>query len=188
MNNYQEIPKDSSHRLINHGPVVWVSTRDNKGAYDIAPIAWGCPVRKDPPKLAVVVGNRHKTHENIKATGEFIVCVPHATQIELVKKTGSKSGMDLNKFEAFGIRAFQGKKVDALIPEGCIGYLECRVYSSVEVEKVEMFIGEVLSANVNPEAYSGRLLTEKEEGKTLHHLGERIFAVPSDAVLEAKSS
>ncbi len=182
MKKYGDIPLDSAHRLINHGPVVLVSTRDNEGKYDIAPMAWTSPVRKEPPKILVVVGKRHKTHENVIAQGEFIVCVPHQSQIDLVAKTGSVSGSDVDKFKEFDIRAFKGRKIDAMIPEGCIGFIECKLYDTVSVEAVDILIGEVVAVSADTSVFKERLLTEKPEGKTLHHLGGDSFAVPSDRI------
>jgi len=34
------------------------------------------------------------------------------------------------------------------------------------------------------EAVDERLLVEKEAGKMIHHLGDKIFAVPADEVLD----
>jgi flavin reductase (DIM6/NTAB) family NADH-FMN oxidoreductase RutF len=92
-----EIPLDQSHRLINHGPVVLLSTKNADGTYDIAPIAWSCPASEAPPKLLVVVGRTHRTWENVERTGQFIVVVPHRSQRNLVMETASVSGRDANK-------------------------------------------------------------------------------------------
>lgn len=186
MKNYTDIPVESAHRLINHGPVVLVSTRDENGKYDIAPIAWTSPVHKTPPRLLVVIGKRHKTYENIKATGEFIVCVPHKSQVDMVKKTGSVSGKESDKFEDMNIEAFSGKKVDAKVPVDSVGYIECKVVNGLEIGLVEIVVGEPVTAAADKEAYNERLFTEKKAGKTLHHLGGRIFAVPSDEITEPK--
>mgnify|MGYP006287458209 CR=1 FL=1 len=188
MKDYVDVPVESAHRMINHGPVVLVSTCDEGGKYNIAPIAWSSPVHKTPPRLLVVIGTRHKTYDNIKASKEFIVCVPHASQVNMVQKTGSVSGKEADKFEDMNIEAFTGKKVNAKVPQGCIGYLECRVVDSLEVGLVEIFVGEPVAAAADKEAFDERLHTEKEAGKTLHHLGNRIFAVPSGKIVEADES
>ncbi len=185
MREFVDLPVETAHRIINHGPVVLVSTRDESGSYDVAPIAWTSPVHKTPPRLLVVVGRRHKTHANIKATGEFIVCVPGLSQVEMVKKTGSVSGKEVDKFSEFDIDTIRGNEIDALVPKECVGFIECRIVESIEIGLVDIFVGEPVSASVDKAAYDERLLTEKEAGKTLHHLGGRIFAVPSDSVEEA---
>lgn len=184
MKSYVEIGLESAMLLINHGPVVLVSTKDEKGGYDIAPVAWNCPLGKNPPRLLIVVGKRHRTCENITAAGEFIICVPHVSQAEMVRETGSVSGREIDKFDSMNIEAFAGSSVDAMIPEGCVGYLECKVEKVIDGGHVDIVAAEVLRAVVDKEAFDGRLLVEKEAGKTIHHLGDKIFAVPSDEVLD----
>ena len=179
MKKFKEVHLASANRLINHGPLVLVSTRDPEGAYDIAPIAWNCPVHKDPPRLLTVIGSRHKTYENISKTGEFIVCVPHESQLDMVKKTGSVSGRDEDKFRLLDIDAFRGGSVDAMVPSECVGFIECRVFKSVSCGLADAVIGDILAAAVNEKAFDQRLLTETDAAKTLHHLGGKVFTVPS---------
>ncbi|MHC4519631.1 MAG: flavin reductase family protein [Planctomycetota bacterium] len=180
---YVDIPLDQSHRLINHGSVVLLSTKNLDGTYDIAPVAWNCPASKSPPKLLVVVGRMHRTWENMERTGQFIAVVPHRSQRTLVMQTGSISGQDVNKFERFGIDAFPGARVDALIPRGCVGFLECEVENKLSVLKADAILGQVLGSAVVPTAFDGRLLVETEAGQTLHHLGGAIFATPAAQIL-----
>jgi len=81
------------------------------------------------------------------------------------------------------IKAFAGKAVDAKVPHEVIGYLECKVARIVEMEGVGLVMGDVLAGYVDKEAFDKRLLVEKEAGKTLHHLGDRMFAVPGDKII-----
>jgi len=180
---YVELAAGEGHRLINHGCVVLVCTGGEGGRYDVAPVAWTSPVRKEPAKMLVVLGQRHQTTANIRAKGRYIVAVPHASQAQLVRQCGSVSGREVDKYEQFGIEAFGGEQVDARVPAGCVGYLECELYERVEVEAVEVLVGQVLRAAVDEEAFDGRLLTERQADKTLGHLGGAAFCVPGDEVL-----
>ena len=183
MRNYVEMAMDLATRLINHGPVVWVCTKGADGRYDLAPIAWNCPAAKNPPKIIVEIGMGHQTYKNIESAGEFIVAVPHRSQAELVRQTGSQSGDEVDKYNEMGIESFAGKKVDAMVPADCIGYLECKVDKILTIGEVSVVAGNVIAGFVDDEAFDGRLLVEKEAGKTIHHLGDQIFAVPGDEVL-----
>jgi len=184
MKSYIEIPAKSATRLINHGPAVLVSSRDSNGVYDIAPIAWNSPVHKEPPRLLVVVGTRHKTFDNISASGEFIVCVPHISQVDMVRKAGSVSGKDVDKFSQLDTETFAGKKVDALVPAECVGYIECKVNDCIESGLVGIIIADILAAGADKQAFDDRLLTERQAGKTIHHLGGALFTVPQDRIFD----
>jgi flavin reductase (DIM6/NTAB) family NADH-FMN oxidoreductase RutF len=180
---YKALAADQSHRLINHGPVLLVATKNDTGTYDIAPVAWNCPASKDPPMLLVVVGRSHQTWENIERTGQFIAVVPHHSQKKLVCETGSVSGRDVDKYETMQIESFRGEVVDALVPRGCVGFLECRAQDKLSGPEADAIQASVLRAVVAHRAFDGRLLVETEAGHTLHHLGDKVFATDSDGLV-----
>jgi len=65
MKKYIEMPMGVETRLVNHGPVVWVCSKGADGRYDLAPVAWQCPVSMDPPMIMVGLGMDHQTYLNI---------------------------------------------------------------------------------------------------------------------------
>ena len=186
MNKYIEISVDEAYRLFNHGPLVLISTRSAESEYNIAPIAWNCPVRKTPTRILLVVGRSHKTYENIKKTGQFIVCVPSFSAAEFVRYSGSVSGTEENKFKKRARETIVGEKVDALIPEGMVGYMECILNEEFRYDSVSLIIGETIKAGADEEGFSGRVRPENEKGRTLHHLGGGEFGVLSSEVNSGK--
>lgn len=179
-----EIPVNTAYRLINHGPLLWVSTCSSEGRYDIAPIAWSCPCEMKPTRVLLVMDMEHQTYHNIMETKAFITCVPHSSQADLVRKTGAVSGKKCDKFVVYSMECFEGEKIKAKIPLGCIGYLECQFLETIERVGTGLVIGECVRACVLRDAFNERFLTEKKQGKTLHHLGKSIFAMPSDTILD----
>jgi len=181
---YVDVAIKSANRLINHGPTVLVSTRDEKGRYDIAPVAWISPVQKDPPKLLLVLDRNSQTYRNIIARKEFVVCVPHVDQAKLLIKTGSSSGAKVDKFSEFKIETFHASKLDVLIPQGCIGYIECALSNHFQEDDADILVGDVLAAKADNKAFTKRLMVEGPEGKTLHHLGGTAFCTPSGGIVD----
>lgn len=176
-----EISLDKAYRLLNHGPLVLVSTRSKDGKYDIAPIAWNCPVKKDPTTVLAAIGKSHKTYTNIEETGEFIICVPSAKQAQMARDTGSVSGAETDKFKEFGIETFKGKEVDCLVPKGLTGAIECR-YEKEYDAGVALIIGRAVRAYGAKDGFTDRVYPENPEGRTLHHLGGGSFGVISENV------
>jgi flavin reductase (DIM6/NTAB) family NADH-FMN oxidoreductase RutF len=179
------MPLDEAYRLINTGPVVLVSSRSKDDKYDVAPIAWACPAGKSPSRVLLGVGKSHKTYTNIKETGVFVAGVPHISQTELVKQTGSSKGEKVDKFAHFSIDSFPATEVDCLVPFGQIGFLECRVVDIFESGQLSIIVGEVIAAAVKREAYDGqRILSERPIAKPILHLGEGNFLTLSDEVID----
>jgi len=181
---YIEIEKNKIYKLINNGCLILVSSSDINGNPNLAPIAWQTPVDFDPvTKILIVCDSGHKTTQNIKATNKFLIVIPHKDQKEIVVKCGEVSGRECNKINKFDIKHFFSKTFNYIVPYGCIGYIECELIKEIEEEGVTIFIGRAVYAEVNINAFKNRLLCEKEEGKTLHHLGGNAFTTPSDYII-----
>jgi len=177
MTIYKEIKEDVAYRLINHGPVVLVSTRSEKGVYNIAPVAWTCPVEKSPSRVLIALGRGHKTYENIKETGEFALCVPVEKMAKLVRETGSVTGRKTDKFKEFNIKSFRCSKLDLLVPEDCLGWIETNVSQEFIVDHVSLVIGDTVHAEADREGFSDMVLAGNKNSRTLHHLGGGVFGV-----------
>lgn len=179
---YSEVSVDKAYRLLNHGPLVLISTCSEDGNYDIAPIAWNCPVRKTPTRVLATIGESNKTHKNIEETGEFIACIPNKKQVKMSRDTGSVSGEKYNKFEKFDIDTFEGKKVKAKIPSGILGFIECTVYQKFSSQGVSLIVGEAIYAAALKDGFKERVWPENKEGRSLHHLGGGDFGIISATV------
>ncbi len=179
------MPLDEAYRLINTGPVVMVSTVSKSKQYDVAPIAWACPAQKSPSRVLIGVGRKHKTFTNIEETGQFVVSVPNISQVAMVTATGSVSGADVDKFAELDIPAIDAAQIDCKIPDGVIGYLECKLVEIYGNDHLGLILGEAVAAAVDPRAYDGdRLLAETPAGKAVHHLGDRRYMTLADEVIQ----
>lgn len=180
---YKNLSINQAYRLIGHGPVVLVSTRSKAGQFNLAPIAWSCPVGMEPCQILLAIDAGHQTYWNLRASKEFIVCVPGKDQAELVRQTGSVSGLKTDKFAKYKIASFMGNEVQARVPVGSLAYLECKLVKQVKLDEVVLVVGTCVSASVRKDGYSDRMLVEKAGMKTLHHLGGRVFAIPGDKLV-----
>lgn len=182
--NYIEVEKNKAYKLINNGCLVLVSTTSIDGTKNLAPIAWQTPVDYEPvTKILIVCDKNHKTTANIKETKRFVIIIPHKDQKKLITDCGEVSGKNFNKIEKFQVKYFLSKNYNYIIPEGSIGYIECELIREIEEEGIIIFIGKVEYAAVNSKAYKNRLLCEKEEAKTIHHLGGNVFITPANEIL-----
>jgi flavin reductase (DIM6/NTAB) family NADH-FMN oxidoreductase RutF len=181
MHGYEEVSLEKAYALQNAGGLVLVCTAgrggvahavasaaatvpasaaDQAGAirYDLAPVAWCCPLDNDPvSKILLVCDTAHRTYADLRASGEFALALPSFRQKGLVLGTGSVSGNEVDKYASLGIAGFRARMVDALIPEGVAGWLECRL-GSVFVEGTSAIVtGEVLFASAHPDCWRERL-------------------------------
>ncbi len=177
------VPLDKAFRLINHGPVVLVSSAHG-AARNVMAAAWAMPLDFSPPKVAVVVDARSYTRELIEASGEFAFNIPCRNQIEAVLKAGTATGRDGDKFALTGFAAFAGKRVGAPLIEGCVGWLECKVIPEPHNEKRhDLFIAEVLAAQADDRVFRDGRWTMTDDGlRTLHYLSGGTFFATGDTL------
>jgi flavin reductase (DIM6/NTAB) family NADH-FMN oxidoreductase RutF len=176
MKEYIKISNEKAYHLLNTGALLLIGTVGNNKNNNVAPIAWQCPVDFEPvTKMMIACDKNHKTFSNISETKHFCIAIPHISQLKLVKELGSCSGKNADKYKKFGIDAMTCETIDCIAPENCIAYLECKVYNIMDHDGTGLIFGEIVNAKVDKQAYNGRLLSETEAGKTIHHLGGKVF-------------
>jgi flavin reductase (DIM6/NTAB) family NADH-FMN oxidoreductase RutF len=184
MKTYKPISPEKAYKLLNTGAIILIGSVDSAGVTNLTPIAWNTLVDYEPvTRLLFVCDKGHKTYENISNTSHFVVVLPHSSQSELVKQLGSSSGKEVRKIEKFNVPFFASEKYQFPIPEDSIAYLECKVYRILDEGGVGIIFGEVEYAMADNLAFTDRLLSETEAGKTLHHLGGKQFIHPGDKII-----
>lgn len=165
--DYRELDPAKAYELTNGGGVALVCSAGRAGGdYDLAPVAWHCPLDYEPvSRFLIVLDPAHRSAENIRSRGEFVLAMPTWEQKDLVLKAGSVSGREKDKYRAFSIASFPARAVDALVPEGVAGWAECRLLEARPLGSVVMIAGELLRAAAVAEPW--RLV--------LHHAGGSLF-------------
>ncbi len=109
-------------------------------------------VSSKPPTIAISINRENLTHEYIKDSGVFSVCIlSKHTPLSFIGTFGFHSGRDKNKFE--GIDYKKGITGAPIILENIIAFLEAEVIGEIEVSTHTIFVGEVKEA---------KILTEEE--------------------------
>lgn len=178
---FKELPLGRANRLINHGPTILVSCRHGDKS-NIMTAAWAMPASHTPPMLAVAIGPSRCSHDLIINSGEFVVNVPGSSLLEALWCCGTKHGHDLDKFSLCKLTAVAGKEVKAPLIGEAIGAIECRLTDHPRVGDHTLMVGEVVAVWVKPDLFDDRLLVEKTEAQTLHHLGGRDFCLPGGLI------
>ncbi|MCX7788124.1 MAG: flavin reductase [Spirochaetes bacterium] len=170
---YNPISLEKAYTLLNGGGLLWICTKSKEGRYDLAPIAWACPLDYEPvTKFLFVCDPGHATFENVVNQREFIAALPTYKQKDLVLKTGSVSGRSYEKFSQWRISYMKGTVVDAWVPKGVAGWLECKVLEIYRPSSVAIVCGETLAAFALPNAWK----------QVLHHVEGEHFYQPGDRV------
>lgn len=173
-------------RLINHGPVVLVSSLFGEKA-DITTIAWHMPISKDPPMIALEISETHHIYECIMKTGDFVVNIPSQKMCDVIIKCGKVSGRKVDKFKEYKLAKEPSKTVKSPRLKAALAVIECELNKDRRfADDYNVIIGNVKYAEVEEQAFSDHWLLQKDEFKTIHHLGDLTFAVPDSKVIDRR--
>jgi len=180
----QSIPETDARRLLGGGPVVLVTTRW-RGVSNVMPAAFVTPLSFDPPLVGVAVHPSRHTHDMITYSEEFALNVPGRELLHHCQYLGSVSGRAADKFELTKLPQFRARRVEAPLLEGCIGYIECGVEDAFTIGDHTLFVGKVVAAQVEKEAFDETWLLADPDLKPLHYLGLNYYATLGER-LEAR--
>lgn len=145
-------------------PAVMVSSKF-KDVENILTVSWAGTVCTNPPMVSISLRPERFSYDLIKNSGEFIINVPNKKLAYAADFCGVRSGRDVDKFEFLKLTKEKGAKVDvSLIKEAPLS-IECKVKDIIELGSHHMFIGDVLSVDVEDSLIDkgGKLHLDKAE-------------------------
>lgn len=157
--------QEAHHLLINTiipRPIVWVSTTNQDGIYNLAPFSTLSILSAKPAVVGFSVtarrdGQVKDTPRNINATKEFVIATVNEDLLEAMNITAEPYPSDVSEFEKAGLTAIKADMVQpALVAESHVN-MECRFLQVMEFGEAPtinmFFIGEVLRMHVQDEIY-----------------------------------
>ena len=174
MNHFRPVELRHASRLLNHGPTVLITSRDETlDRRNVMAAAWSMPVEFEPPRIAIVVDKSTWSRELIERSRQFGIVIPGVSAANWTYAVGSVSGRDEDKFNCYGI-----------IEEKCLAWMECRLLPVTSAaEKYDTLFGEVVSAAADERAFvAGRWQFDGDKLNTLHHLGAGTFVASGKMV------
>ncbi len=168
-----------ARRLLGGAPVAIVTTSWRNVA-NAMPLAWSMPVSVDPPLIAIAVHPGRHSHDMITFGEEFALNFPSKVILNHTQWLGMVSGLQGDKIEGSRLPYFRAKIIDAPLLEGCVGWIECAVHDSYTTGDHKLFIGRVMAAQADTDAFdfdTGLWSLADDEYKPLSYLGGRTYSV-----------
>lgn len=131
----QDLPPRDTYRLLSSvvvpRPIAWVTTVGAAGVLNLAPFS-SFMMAFNPPVALLHVGRRRgnllkDTHRNLRETGEAVIHLPDASQMEAMHATGDEVAAEISEVARLGL---------ATLPSECVSpprlaeapvALECRL-------------------------------------------------------------
>ncbi len=126
--------------------VLVTSVGEDGGPANIMTAGWTMFCSGNPPSVAVSIGKTRFSHGLIEQTRQFVLAFPGADLEEEMLFCGTKSGRDVDKFEATRLTARTAAKVKPPLIDEAIVNLECDVTHAVDVGSHTIFVGRIVHA------------------------------------------
>lgn len=168
----KEIKSDIYH-LMHPKMAFFLTSIAKDGKPNVMACAWATPVSEEPPIVVVCVSKESYTAELIRQTKEFVINIPSKRLLKALWICGKISGRDTDKFAKAELKQIMSKSLKTPRIDNCIGYVECKLWKTVDAGECYAFFGEVLSAYAD-DKYMKNGLWSQEAEIPLHLGGSRI--------------
>jgi flavin reductase (DIM6/NTAB) family NADH-FMN oxidoreductase RutF len=171
-------------RLLHPMHTVLVSCVGKRGRPNIITLAWAMPTSINPPLVAISIAPRRYSHALIEQTKEFVVNIPTMNILKETLFCGRMSGKDHDKFKETSLTHLPARKVKPPIIKECAAHLECKLRSQFAAGDHTIFVGEIVEAYADKEAFTDEYNLKK--AKMIFHLGGNEFATLGTRVFKPK--
>ncbi len=175
MGEKRPVERRDALRMLAPGPVALVTSmyRDHP---NLMTAAWLLPLSLDPVYVGVAIHPTRLTHEFVSKTEAFALNIPTIDLLSAVHACGTQSGRDSDKFAATGLTPVDASELEAPLVAECVAHIECAVMDRITLGDHDLFVGQVLAASADAEAFDGFWNVEVDAGHLLHHLGADRYA------------
>jgi flavin reductase (DIM6/NTAB) family NADH-FMN oxidoreductase RutF len=168
--------------LLSGGPVLLV-TSSYRGRNNVIPVAYAMVLSIVPPMIGIALHPSRFSYDMIKKTEEFAINIPTRELLHHVQYLGSLTGADFDKLELTSLPNFRARKLDTILLEGCVGWIECSLNDTIEIGDHFLFVGQVVAVQADDEAFNEHwLLDSGNDYKPLHYLGANFYSILSEVM------
>lgn len=173
-----------ARRLLTGGPVT-VVTASYRGRHNATPVAYAMVLSQRPPLIGITMHPSRYSFDIIRKTDEFALNFPGRDLLHHVQYLGSLSGAEYDKLELTKLPHFRARRLNTVLLEGCVAWIECALEDTIEMGDHFLLIGRVVAVQAEEDAFSDHWLLEDNDAKPLHYLGGNSYSMLSE-VMEAR--
>jgi flavin reductase (DIM6/NTAB) family NADH-FMN oxidoreductase RutF len=161
-------PLSEIRRYLEPGPIVLVSS-SWKGATNIMTMGWHMMLGFSPALFGCYIWEENHSFEMLRRSRQCVINLPTVDLVDTVVRIGNCHGVDVDKFERFGLTATPADKVDVPLIAECYANFECRLDRMIP--KYGLFIWKVVKAHV---------AVSPKRPQTIHYRGDGEFMISGD--------
>lgn len=150
--------------MLNPRLAVLVTFCGSDGQPSAVTVAWHTPLSHEPALVGISLRSGSYAQVSIQSSGEFVINIVRLEFLEAIRLCGNLSGALVDKLARAQLSTHPAQTVQPPLLDGALGYLECRSESSTLVGDHMFVVGQVLSAEVETQAFTDAWEPSKGDG------------------------
>lgn len=160
------------YRLIEPGPVVFLTTTNRQGKFNIMSMSYLMVVDDgETPLIAIMLGPWDYSYKAFLETRECTIAIPTVDLAQKVMEIGNCQGDKIDKFKTFNLTPLPAQKVKSPLIKECFANFECKIEDTTFADKYGMYIVKVVQAWID---------NERKERRMVHHNGDGTLTVDGE--------
>lgn len=157
--DFSKLPAHERYKLavstVLPRPIAWVVTQDANGLVNAAPYSFFNVLTDDPVVVAIGCGNRagegKDTITNVKATGQFVVCLVNEPTLDAMNITAIDFPPEVDELKEAGLTPVPSSFVKPpRIAESPVA-MECETFQIIPVGNHNILLGNVVGMHIHDE-------------------------------------
>ncbi|WP_020200693.1 flavin reductase family protein [Cupriavidus sp. WS] len=159
----ESLSPEATYRLMSGvvvpRPIAWITSQSPAGVVNLAPFSCFTFVSNKPPLIGVNIGRkagvRKDTGANIHASGEFVINIGDATQLQAIHQSSEEHPADVSEVEVLGLATAASTLVRTPRLADVPVSMECRLERVIAFGETgaEFVVGEVLAFHIRDDLY-----------------------------------
>ena len=166
--------KDISHQ--GYPKIVTIVGAKYKDETNYMTAAWSTYLSHKPLLFGVSIAPQRYTHDLIQNSGEFNCNFLSYGHADLIHTIGRKSGANVNKIEALDLSISEGSSITTPYLSKSYAVIECKLQKSVEVGDHSFFVGEIVNAFGDENAFLENGIIDISSVQPALYLGSNTYS------------
>jgi flavin reductase (DIM6/NTAB) family NADH-FMN oxidoreductase RutF len=176
------ISKSGSGDFYHHYPrIAAIVTVHSEGKNNAMTAAWHSPISHTPPIFGVSLAPKRYTYKLIQKSKEFGINFLSFDKAAMAVSIGSVSGVDVDKFEMFGIETEKPVKTTAPILKDAYAAYECRLIDSRKYGDHIWMVGEIVATHFDKALFTSDETIDLNRVSPVLYMGADRYTIPSSA-------
>jgi flavin reductase (DIM6/NTAB) family NADH-FMN oxidoreductase RutF len=146
-------------------------TCKNDEKINVITVAWHTTISKKPPLFGISIAPSRYSHGLIEESKEFVVNFASIDLVDKVNFCGTHSGRKTYKIKKADLHLLDSEKIDTPGIKECYSHLECKLFDKKTLGDHTFFIGEVVNARFDENAFVDGMIDNKKTKPCLYRGG-----------------